>query len=67
MRNMFRVYNAFNGQKKTDGSEMGKSEEVEENSAKIIMRQLLSANSILSLKTGRFRVVIQISKKSTMN
>lgn len=47
---------------------MGKPEKMEEETfAKIIMGKQISANSILSLKTGRIRAVTRFSKKLTMN
>ena len=62
------VYNAYSGQTETMQAKWANLKKMEEETfAKIIMGKAISANSILSLKTGRIRAVIRFSKKSTMN
>lgn len=62
------VYNAYNGQTETMEAKWANLKKMEEEtSQRSLWEKQISANSILSLKTGRIRVVIRFSKKSTMN
>lgn len=62
------VYNAYNGQTKPwrpNGQTLKKWKK--KHSQRSLWEKQISANSILSLKTGRIRVATRFSKKSTMN
>lgn len=62
------VYNAYNGQTETMQAKWANLKKMEEKHLqKLLWEKQISANSILSLKTGRIRAVTRFSKKSTMN
>lgn len=62
------VYNAYNGQTKTMEAKWANLKKwKKKHFQRSLWEKQISANSILSLKTGRIRVATRFSKKSTMN
>lgn len=62
------VYNAYNGQTETMEAKWANLKKMEEETfAKIIMGKADISEFDTFVKTGRIRVVIRFSKKSTMN
>ncbi|WP_461899942.1 extracellular solute-binding protein [Roseburia intestinalis] len=62
------VYNAYSGQTETMQAKWANLKKwKKKHLQRSLWEKQISANSILSLKTGRIRAVIRFSKKSTMN
>ena len=62
------VYNAYSGQTETMQAKWANLKKwKKKHLQRLLWEKQISANSILSLKTGRIRAVTRFSKKSTMN
>ena len=62
------VYNAYSGQTETMEAKWANLKKwKKKHLQKLLWEKQISANLILSLKTGRIRAVTRFSKKSTMN